>query len=206
MWHLGASKMNFRDAHNLFPSCAHAMRPMTPCLGAVWVRRCVLHARAFIAGLSVQCLFRRACGRIEEKSYSSDVKRAHNHHVIIIHAHNEHSWTTSPTIEVVEPASGARRPSDHTHKNTHSSTYKNYLRSPSSSWRNGCVPRRSPPRSPTAPGAARAALRSRGASAAAVGPSRRPRRRRRCRRRRRRRSRRRRRAARGRSSGTCPTG
>ena len=57
------------------------MRPMTPCLGAVWVRRCVLHARAFIAGLSVQCLFRRACGRIEEKSYSSDVKRAHNHHV-----------------------------------------------------------------------------------------------------------------------------
>ena len=40
MWHLGASKMNFRDAHNLFPSCAHALKSIAPCLGAVWVRRC----------------------------------------------------------------------------------------------------------------------------------------------------------------------
>ena len=56
-------------------------------------------------------------------------------------------------------ASGARRPSDDTHKHTHSSTHKDYLRSPSGS-RGSChVPQRSPPCSPTAPGAARAALR-----------------------------------------------
>ena len=40
MWHLGASKMNFRDAHNLFLSWAHALKSIAPCLGAVWVRRC----------------------------------------------------------------------------------------------------------------------------------------------------------------------
>ena len=170
MWHLGASKMNFRDAHNLFPSCAHAMRPMTPCLGAVWVRRCVLHARAFIAGLSVQCLFRRACGRIEEKSCISDVKSAHDDHAIIIHAQNEHAWSTSPTIEVVEPHRAPGRPSDHTHRHTHSSTYKTLPNVPSGSRRSCCVPRRPVPCSATGPGAARATLRSRGASAASGRP------------------------------------
>ena len=52
-------------------ACAEVNRALSRCcLGA----EMFLHARAFIAGLSVQCLFRRACGRIEEKSYMSDVK------------------------------------------------------------------------------------------------------------------------------------
>jgi hypothetical protein len=184
-------------------ACAEVIGALSRCcLGA----EMFLRARAFIPRLSVQCLFQCACGRIEDKSCRSDVKRVLNNHLIIIHAHNEHTWTTSLTIEVVEPHRAPGRLSDHTHKHTHSSTYKNYLRSPSGSRRSCCVPRRPLPCSAMAPGAARAALRSRGASAAAVGPSRRPRRRRRCRRRRRRRSRRSRRAALGRSSETCPTG
>ena len=40
MRHLGASMKTFRDAHNSFPSCPHALKSLAPCLGAVWVRRC----------------------------------------------------------------------------------------------------------------------------------------------------------------------
>ena len=99
------------------------------------------------------------------------IKRAFDNHAIGIHAHNEHTWTTSPTIDVVEPhrRSGARRPSDHTHRHTHSSTYKTLPNEPSGSRRSCCVPRRPAPCSATAPGAARAALCPKGASAAAVG-------------------------------------
>ena len=72
-------------------ACAEVIGALSRCcLGA----EMFLHARAFIPRLSVQCLFQCACGRIEDKSCRSDVKRVLNNHLIIIHAHNEHTWST----------------------------------------------------------------------------------------------------------------
>ena len=67
MRHLGASMKTFRDAHNSFPSCPHALKSLAPCLGAVWVRRCFCTLVPSLRTVSVQCLFRRACGRIEAR-------------------------------------------------------------------------------------------------------------------------------------------
>ena len=86
-----------------------------------------MRARAFITELSVQCLFRCACGRIEDKSCRSDVKRVLNNNLIIIHAHNEHTWSTSPTMKVVEPHRAPGCLSDHRRKHTHWTHDKNYL-------------------------------------------------------------------------------